>query len=202
MQEMEKTPKPWPGAMKQLLLTVSDFTKVLDIQGWDATAPGQQPWIVSMQKDKWRWGPAAFTLPGVATLVQALTDGVVLSCFPLQELITNGIHPADIAAHLETDTGKTFFADHCVCLRLEPKSVAFIPMGMAVSPLCTGPHMKDNVAHVLTFSILSTTLASKCSKDVLNSIKSLNEAHLFSAKSSMTMWKERHEAFTQWASSM
>ena len=153
MQDMEKTPKPWPGAMKQLLNTVSDFSKVLEIEGWDAKAPGQQPWIVSMKKDAWRWGPAAFTLPGVATCVQALTKGVVLTLVPLQGLLNNGIHPADLAAHLETDTGQSFFKDHCVCIRLSAGSVAYIPMGWAVSPLCAGDDIGDKeVAHILSFS--------------------------------------------------
>ena len=176
---MEKTPKPWPGALKQLLQTVSDFTKVLDVKDWNSKAQGQQPWIVSMKAWQWRWGPNAWTMPGVACCVMALTKHVVVTCVPLEGLLQNGIHPNDIAAHLETDTGKTFWKEQCHTIRLGVGSVAYIPMGWAVSPLCAPGDGQDDkfIAHILSFSILSPDLAKQCDKTIVTAIKKFNEMH-------------------------
>ena len=106
------------------------------IEGFNTEA-GSAVWLACCKPGFWRWGPAAWPLPGVgcwATVARGYPGGF-LQLLPAAQLLSQGIALKDLHKFLETEAGTTYTQEHSIITRIEEHQWVWVPFGWIASPV-------------------------------------------------------------------
>ena len=142
VQAMDKNPK-WGGAMTNMGYNSAPSQFLEGHTFHFERGEGSQPWACVVKPGRWRYGPTAWPLPGLACLVKVNSDHLYLHLYPVQKLLGKGISLADLHAFLETPTGAKWVSDEALLIRGIGGDAIFVPFGFMVAPLFLPPKFGD-----------------------------------------------------------
>ena len=164
---------------------------------------GAASWLAAFKPFAWRFGPAAFPLPGIGTFVRPLTNGCVLLLFKIDPLVDSGISLDDLMSHLDTNTGEKYFNANAVVLPLGKDCSVWIPWGWKAVPMAVpaeelkkDQEEKEHYGVLWAMPFFHTNLAHALSPNCLQSVLKMNGDWL-AQKKSTPMWQARAELWQQ-----
>ena len=194
--------KDWAGAMAKLEfrgegMSFDGFGHEGDIE-YKAEA-GADPWLVGQKAFSFRCGPNTIPLPGVASLLQAHTDGIVLQVINLAPFVSEGLVALkDLPSFAETATGAKLLAEESVYIPLSVGTTLFVPFGFAGIPLFAPLGSEEKGAAGLGFlwhlPLLVSKWAAAAPKEVWGAVVAWDSTH-FTQMSASKLWQGRKEVF-------
>jgi hypothetical protein len=100
-----------------------------------SSSPGAAPWLFTVKPNVLQLRPAAVPLPGLATLLQAVSEDLFLTIFRADDILSQGIILKDIAKFLGSASGFEFIQNNAAVVHLQKKEVAHLPFGCYCVPL-------------------------------------------------------------------
>lgn len=178
--------------------------------------PGENPWVVCCKPEAWRYGPNAWTLPGVGCFIRPLTKGIVIVAFRASDYIEKGLFAlSDLPSFLETASGSAMLSDSVTIMDLRKlPSLGWVPYGYVVAPFyipsefsdtAGGPTESDGksaaradsdptLGYIWSYAAMDPGLCSKVSDKVWSAIGAMNTPH-FERLAAVALWRERGERF-------
>jgi hypothetical protein len=141
---------------------------------------GAGPWLCGVRRFAWRWGPAALPMPGLGNIIRPVGADLVAIVYKLEELLRSGIAVNDLHAFLETDSGKTFAAEHCAIVKVPKAATFWVPYGWGCSILYYADRSSKDpeVQFALCFTIFVPTMAKQIATNCWAAIAKWNAQHL------------------------
>lgn len=199
----------WTGAMAKVDSTEVDFN-VLGLAGIEGKSRqrGGEPWVACMKAYSWRWGPNAWPVPGVGSLVVPLGKGTMLQVFKVNSFVQEGLVVLnDVPGFLDTQSGgKMLDSVDCSWMLLDLResegAVIWIPYGWVVAPVYVPPKLPEegalpdptDLSFVWTMAIFSKEMAGAAPAAAMAAIVAFNRVH-FDRMSNSPLWQTRKEAF-------
>ena len=124
------------GSMGRVEVTIASSVNPLDLKPELIDHAGAVPWLVCAKPHHLRYGPHAMPLCGVGCLMKWVSGNpVTIFALPANEVLSQGISPRDLPAHLETHGGSEVFSTHKKMVELKPESIVWVPYGWLAWPL-------------------------------------------------------------------
>lgn len=195
----------WKGALARIPQAATpgsptDWSPGLAGDCVHADHPGACGWLAAFAPYAWRFGPAAWPLPGVGSWVRLHAGDVGVQLLPVQPLVECGVVALnDIAKFLETDSGIQLLSDSCVWVRLTKGQVLWIPYGYVAIPTLLSGDAGDEqdefpLAQVWSLAVFHEGLCKKVSDKAWGAVRSFNEAHR-QKMGTAAVWAGRKELF-------
>jgi len=196
---LKKNPT-WMGAMTRVD-TKGDAREWLGNDSGDNSEQGRHPWMCCNKTASWRWGPNAWPLVGMGSLVYISAPGIVLQLFKAEAFVDQGVVSlSDLPSYLETPTGlKTLKEDDTWCLLdfSDKVGVAWVPFGYLVTMLVM-PGDDRKSENELGFAWCATSFSAERGKHMSEktwaAVSTLNKAH-FERMSKQPLWATRSSVF-------
>lgn len=103
------TKKDWRSGMARIEHVpdgLCDMDTGLDDMKLFVNDLGAHPWVLAVKANAWCFGPAEFSLPGVACFVSALKHRLWISCFKVQPLVEQGLSVQDLKVFFRDGLGR------------------------------------------------------------------------------------------------
>lgn len=144
---------------------------------------GASPWLLAVRAWRWRFLPSEYPLQGFGHALLPFDQDMWLATFDLQILSDAGISAADLASHIETESGKDFMNEHACIVFMAKGAVAWIPFGTGVVVSFCPPSRReveheDSIANVIVATAFSPLLASSVSENLWKNVVLMNTKHL------------------------
>ena len=185
--------------------------------------PGTTLFMSASYYGAWRFGPSSVLLTGLAQFICSYKTRMFVHCYPVKELLSDGIACPDLATFLETGSGKKF-ASKAKVVSLDEGEFVFVPCGWLAVPLCLDvkaltsdkkkakpetqaaedaeslsskdAKSRKGVGITLTIPLPNVEWAEALPVQVFSAIKQMNSA-FFETKGTDKLWKPRAEVFQE-----
>ena len=91
--------------------------------------------VVHRQAERLAAGPCCCATPGLATLLQAVSEDLFLTIFRADDILSQGIILKDIAKFLGSASGFDFIQNNAAVVHIQKREVAYLPFDCYCVPL-------------------------------------------------------------------
>ncbi len=190
MAQAMKENKHWPGALGPVAAAHKDFDKgCLDKIEFEAEE-GASSWVMSCRKNSRRFGLAAWPLPGIATVFQALEVMQYVMITYAEDILKEGIVLANFEKFVTNMSGWEWLKLHSFVVVVPAKAFLYLPYGWLAQPVHLVLKEDQGVAEVAygwALPLLSKTWFEELPAEVRLAIQVFNTDHM--VKQSASFWK-------------